>query len=428
MEIKKINDEKIQCGFKVLTEELEHHLTLAYEQIKHKVEVKGFRKGHVPRKIFETRFGKEELYNNALEKIVQNKYKEALAKKTFENMGMPKIVGLEEKNFKEKKDFHFNLEFNLKPKVVLGSYLGIKLSKGDLEITKEEINTQIDSLLDSKKKLVPKNSNVLENNDTAIFDFEGFIDDKPFEGGSAKNFSLEIGSKKFVPGFEEQMIGMKKEETRNITITFPNDYPKSDLANKKAIFKVTLHDLKTKVKPELTNELVVSLQYPEIKTVEELQTKVTEELTKQKEQQNKRRVEKEVLDQIKQNTQLTIPLTLIEEEKKDIKNKFQAQLQKQKLTLEQYQSYLGITEEKMEQNWHEEAKNNLEYQLIMEQVALQEKITVNPEKIEQCYKDLSQMHQMSLEQVKQNLDLEVLKQNLLLDEAWELVMKNVVFA
>ncbi|WP_349401841.1 trigger factor [Candidatus Phytoplasma solani] len=428
MEIKKVNDEKIQYCFEVSTLELEQHLALAYDKIKHKVEIKGFRKGHVPRKIFETRFGKDDLYANALEGIVQNRYKDILEKKDFESIGIPKIVDLKEKKFKKKQDFTFSLEFNVKPKVILGSYLGLKINKENLEVKDEEITAKINTLFDSKVELISKSIDVLEKEDTAIFDFQGLLDGNPFEGGTAKNFNLEIGSKQFVPGFEEQMIGMKKGETKNIEITFPSDYNQKKLSNQKVIFKVTLHEIKTKQKIELTDEMIVSLQYSEIKTLEELKNKIKEDLLKQKKKQHDIKMEKEVIDQITKNTQLTIPQDIIEEEKKHLQNEFQLKLQKQNLTLEQYQKYLGITKETMEKDWQEQAKKYLEYQLIMEQIALEQNIIISPEQIEKCYQQLSQINQLPLEKIKNNLKPQSLKKSLLLDEALKLVMKSVVFA
>ncbi|MBS2126555.1 trigger factor ['Fragaria x ananassa' phyllody phytoplasma] len=428
MKIKKVNDQKIQYFFKVSTPELEENLTLAYEKIKSKIKIKGFRKGYVPRNIFEIRFGKNDLYFQALEIIVQQKYQEALTKKKFENMGIPQMIALEEKKFKEKQDFTFGLEFMIKPKVVLGKYLGLTIKQSNLNINDNEIATKINSLIDRKSTLEPKSTDLLEKKDTAIFDFEGFVNNKPFEGGKGQNYSLEIGSSQFVPGFEEQMLGMKRGEKKDIEIIFPNTYHQKDLANQKAIFKITLHDIKIKKMPKLNDDLVKTLQYPKINTLEQLRNHIKQELLKERKKENDENLKKEVINQIVSQTKLEISTEIVTQEQNRLKSEFELQLKKQNLNLEQYQQYLGITKEKMEAEWYEQTRKNLEYQLIMEQIALEEKITISEEKLEKYYLVLNQNHKIPVEQIKKNVNPQTLKNSLLIEEAWKLVLQSVIFS
>lgn len=429
MEIKKINDQKVQYFFEVSSKELETQLASAYEKIKPKVEIKGFRKGHVPRKIFENRFGKDNLYSDALENIVQTKYQEVLQKKDFESMGMPQVIDLDEKKLKDNQNFTFGLEFIVKPKVTLKKYLGLEITKDDLEVTDYEVEEKINSLLEKQTTLESKTQNdFLELTDIAIFDFEGFVDDKPFEGGTAKDFSLEIGSGQFVPGFEDQMLGMKQGQTKDINITFPSDYHQKSLVNQKAVFKVTLHQIKTKKIPQLTDNLVKSLKLVNASTVEELKNNTKQTLLAQKKHKEKENVEKQVIEQLVKNSELEIPQEIVSQEQIRLQKEFEAQLKQQNLTLEQYKQYLGIDDEKMEKEFSQQAQKNIEYQLIMEQVAAQEKLTISQEKIEQKYQNLSNHYKVPVNQIKQNLPEKNLKHSLLMGEALELVINKAVVA
>ncbi|WP_227806998.1 trigger factor [Mulberry dwarf phytoplasma] len=429
MEIKKINDQKVQYFFEVSSKELETQLASAYEKIKPKVEIKGFRKGHVPRKIFENRFGKDNLYSDALENIVQTKYQEVLQKKDFESMGMPQVIDLDEKKLKDNQNFTFGLEFIVKPKVTLKKYLGLEITKDDLEVTDCEVEEKINSLLEKQITLEPKTQNdFLELTDNAIFDFEGFVDGKPFEGGTAKDFSLEIGSGQFLHGFEDQMLGMKQGQTKDINITFPSDYHQKSLANQKAVFKVTLHQIKTKKIPQLTDNLVKSLKLANASTVEELKNNTKQTLLAQKKHKDKENVEKQVIEQLVKNSELEIPQEIVSQEQIRLQKEFEAQLKQQNLTLEQYKQYLGIDDEKMEKEFSQQAQKNLQYQLIMEQVAAQEKLTIFQEKIEQQYQNLSNHYKVPVNHIKQNLPEKNLKHSLLMDEALELVINKAVVA
>ncbi|CCP88689.1 trigger factor [Candidatus Phytoplasma solani] len=282
-------------------------------------------------------------------------------------------------------------------------------------------------MLDSKATLEPKTTDLLELGDTAIFDFEGTIDGKPFAGGNAKNFSLEIGSGQFIPGFEEQMKGMKKGETKDLEVIFPSEYHQKDLANQKTNFKVTLHEIKSKQKPELTLDFIASLQMSAVHTLQDLQNKIKEELLEQKTKIHDQNVSKQVTEQIIATTKLQIPQDIINQEKKRLQNEFELQLKNQNLTLEQYQQYLGITKEKMEAEWLEQAKKELEYQLIMEKIAEEQKITISPEQIEEAYQNLSQIHNRPVAHIKHHLNQQSLTNSLLMDEAFKLVVKSVIF-
>lgn len=427
MDIKKNNNQKVQYFFEVSSNELETQLANAYEKIKTKVEIKGFRKGHVPRKIFENRFGKDNLYSDALENIVHTKYQEVLQKKDFESIGMPQVIDLDEKRIKDNQNFTFGLEFIIKPKFTLKKYLGLKIKKDDLEVKDFEVEEKINSLLEKQATLEPKTQNdSLELTDTAIFDFEGFVDDKPFEGGAAKNFNLEIGSGQFVPGFEDQMLGMKQGQTKDINITFPSDYNQKKLANQKVLFKVTLHQIKTKKLPQLTDNLVKSLKLANVSTVAELKNNTKQTLLEQKKHKDKENVKKQIIEQLVKNSELQIPQEIISQEQTHLQKEFEAQLKQQNLTLEQYKQYLGIGDENMEKEFKQQAQKNLQYQLIMEQVASQEKLTISTEKIEQQYQKLSNYYKVPVNQIKQNLPEKNLQHSLLMDEALKLVINKAV--
>src|SRR5690554_7765911 len=253
MKIEKLSSNRVKFVFQVTPDEFEHGLDFAYEAIKPEVSVKGFRKGHVTRKVYENNFGIETLFEDAINHVLHHKYHEALANKEYQIVGDP-VPNVNFEDVKVGETFEVSLELAVKPEVELGEYKGIEVEKLDSDVTDEEVMNQINALLDQNQTLELKEDGILEEGNTAIFDFDGYHNGEPFEGGKAENFELEIGSGQFIPGFEEQMVGLKAGEEKDINVTFPEQYHAENLAGEDAVFKVKLHEVKRKVAPELNDE------------------------------------------------------------------------------------------------------------------------------------------------------------------------------
>ena len=254
MKVEKVSNNRVRYTFEVTPHEFEHGLDHAFNHVQKDVEIKGFRKGHVPRNVYESKFGVESLYEDALNHVLHHKYHEAQNHPDYEIVGQPQ-VDVDFANIKRGESFEVALVAPVKPEVTLGAYKGIEVKDIKTDVSESEVNAEIKALLQQNGQLEPKEGK-LEFGDTAIFDFEGFLDNEPFEGGKAENYSLEIGSNQFIPGFEEQMVGMAPGEEKDLNVTFPEKYQAPNLAGKAVVFKVKLHEVKVKTEQELNDAFV----------------------------------------------------------------------------------------------------------------------------------------------------------------------------
>ncbi|MFA6800945.1 MAG: trigger factor, partial [Acholeplasmataceae bacterium] len=285
MKFEKIEDNRGKFTFEISPQEFEHALEHAFEHVQEDLEIKGFRKGHVPRNVFESKYGVESLYEEAINHALNHKYYEIQQHPEYGVIGEPQI-DVDFAKISREEAFNVNLIFEMKPEVTLGQYKEVEVSKVNFEVTDEEVENDIKKTLEEKGSLVVADK-AIESGDTAIFDFEGFVDGVPFEGGKSENYQLEIGSNSFIPGFEEQMIGLKAGDEKDLEVKFPEAYQSADLAGKDAIFKVKLHEVKVKQEPELNDEFVLSLEKENVKTVDELKAQTRTTLETQKAQQAK---------------------------------------------------------------------------------------------------------------------------------------------
>ncbi len=265
MNITVLENKKVKYTFEVTPDEFAHGIEHAYEHAKKDVEVKGFRKGHVPFSIFEKKYGVETLYEDALNHVLSHKYQEVLADTTHEVVSDPEI-DLDYKKVNRDTPFEVSLLFDVKPDVTLGDYKGLEATYPKTTVKASDVDLELQNMLKKDGTLEPKEGELLVG-DTAIFDFEGFLDGAPFDGGKAENYELEIGSNQFIPGFEEQMVGMTPGEEKELNVTFPENYQAENLKGKAVVFKVKLHDIKTKKPAELNDTWVEGLKRDE-KTVD----------------------------------------------------------------------------------------------------------------------------------------------------------------
>ncbi|MBN2604636.1 MAG: trigger factor [Bacilli bacterium] len=399
VKIDKLSGSKVRIEIEVTSEQLDHGLDHAFQHVKEEVEVKGFRKGSVPRAIYEQKFGVESLYEEALNHLIQETYIDAVTSNSIEVVAQPKI-DLDITKVEKGKGFKYVAEVAVKPEVTLGEYKNLTFKKLSDEVTEEQVAKEVAKLLEQNAELVLKEEGTLENGDTAIFDFEGFVDGVAFDGGKAENYELLIGSGQFIPGFESQMVGMTLGEEKDINVTFPEEYQAENLKGKDATFKVKLHEMKVKQLPELTDELVVELNREDAKTVNELKETTLKTLQEQLVQRNKNIMIDFAVEGASKNATLEIAEEMIIEEKNRLVDNVTQQAKQYNLDLETYLKYTGIPREEFEANLMKDAEKSLTYNLVVEAIAKAENITATKEEIEEKYNEIAAQYKMDVVQVR----------------------------
>ncbi|MDD4090660.1 MAG: trigger factor [Acholeplasmataceae bacterium] len=410
--------------FEVKPEEFNHGLEYAFNKIKEKVEIKGFRKGHVPQNIYEQKFGVETLYEDALNHVIIHRYDDIFKEKSVVIVGNPK-VDINFKTVSRDNPFSISLTFPIKPEVVLGDYVGVEVKKKDVSVNEDEIEMRVNNLLSKNNALKIKENGLLEKGDTAIFDFEGFLNDEPFEGGKAENHQLEIGSNSFIPGFEDKMIGMKANEERELELSFPEDYHAEELKGQDVVFKVKLHEVKTKEKEELTDEFVKTLKKDNVNTVLELKESIKNEIASEKEISEKNRIVGTAVEFAVKNAKVDIPQEMIEIEKENIYKQTESQAKQYGLEMETYLQFSGLTKEQFEEKILVQAQEKVLTSLVIEAIANKEDFPVSEEEINDKYQEFANHYNLSVKQVKEQLAEDVITNEVRFSKAINFLEENV---
>jgi trigger factor len=424
MKVEKLSENRVRYTFDVSPEEFEHGLDHAFDKVKKDVEIKGFRKGQVPRKIYDAKFGVETLYEQAINHVLMHKYSEALQDPDHEIVGEPKI-DLDVQNIKQGSPFEVRIETAIKPTVTLGTYKGVAVALDETTIKDTDVDLRIQDMLKKDATLEPKEG-PLEKGDTAIFDFEGFLDGEAFEGGKSENYELEIGSNTFIPGFEDQMIGMEAGKEADINVTFPEKYQAEKLAGKDVVFKIKLHEIKTKKPETLNDEWVKKLEREGIETVDQLKEQTKKELIDQKEQEATKRFNNDVIAKVIEEASVDIPKEMIDQETENYLNNIKEQAKQYGMEYEMFLSLNGTEPKAFEEGARKEAFKRVEMSLIFEAIANKESIKPSEEDIEAKYKELAEHHKMDLEEVKNRLSKEALTNDLATTLAYQFVIDNAI--
>ena len=402
MKVERINENTAKYTFEVTPEEFEHGLAHAFELIKDEVQIKGFRKGHVTQKQYESKFGDKGLYEDALNHVFGHKFDEALKDQTFRIVGEPEI-DLDITTVERGKSFTFSFIVPIKPDVTLGNYKGVEVDGEEISVTDEEVELRVEQDLTKKEVLKDKEGDTLEEGDTAIFDFKGLKDGVAFEGGTAENYQLVIGSGQFIPGFEEQMVGMKVEEQRNINLSFPEDYHAEDLAGQAVVFEVKLWEIKVKVRPELNDQFVRSLDLG-VKTVAEYKEHIRKDILNAKEIQEKARVTDSVVLQVTEDSVVKIPQAMIDYETNQYKQNLEAQAKQYGLDIETYISFSGQTMEQFTEEVNKQSELRLQQMLVIEAIMHAEKITATDDEVTKKYEEIASQYNIPVTEVKKYID------------------------
>lgn len=412
---------KKTVNYKVSGEEWTKAKDEAFAKIVKKAKVDGFRQGKVPRNVFEKKYGTGDIISEAMEKIVDAKYAETIVKEKLVPVVEPKL----EIEKASDDELEFKITFILDPEVKLGNYKGLKVKKEEAKVTKKEIEHEVSHILDRYAELVSKDGAV-EDGDTVIIDFKGFKDDEAFEGGSAEGYSLEIGSHSFIPGFEEGIIGMKKDESKDIDLTFPEDYMAKDLAGQKVVFNVLVHDIKKRVVPELDEEFFKDLDMEGVTNKEELNKVIEEEIKAQKEHDNENKFIDDLLEAASKNMTIDLDEEIIDAEVERMYKQFTERLKMQGIDEELYFTYAGVTKEKVKEDMKKEAEARVKYRYLLEAIVKEEKIEIADKEAKEELKKMADTYKMTEEELLKefNDSLEVLKYDLAMRKAIEILKDN----
>ena len=366
----------------------------AVQKIADQANIPGFRKGKAPRAIIEMHYGKEAVKQEAFEIVANKAYSEALNQEKLIPVSDPKV---EESTFEEGKDMELTIKVTLKPEPELGEYKGLHVEKKEVEVTDEQVDAQIKDMMGRDAKMVvAEEGAVIEKGDFAIIDFAGTVDGEPFSGGEGKGYPLEVGSNSFIPGFEDQLVGLSKGDSTDVEVTFPEDYFVKDLAGKEAIFKVNIQDVKRKELPELNDEYVASKT--EFKTVEDLRANYKERMQKAAEANAKAEYEHELIDLAVANAKFSVPEIMIEDKISQMVEEMKMSLESRKMSLDMYMQYTGLDMAKIRENQRPVAEENVKTDLVL--VAKAEDIQVDMADVDAEIAAISAQHGASPEEVK----------------------------
>jgi trigger factor len=420
--------EKIEKNLGVLTVEVESEkvnqaIDKAFKKVVAKVAVPGFRKGKVPRTIFEKRYGVESLYNDAMDFILQDSYVEAVEETGIEPIDRPDV---DIQQFAKDQEFKFTAKVQVKPEVTLGEYKGIEVEEASAEVTEEDIAAELKRLQERHAEVVVLDDGKVEQGDITSIDFEGFVDGAPFEGGKAEKYSLEIGSNSFIPGFEDQIVGMELGEERDINVTFPEQYHSEELKGKAALFKVKLQELRRKNLPELDDEFAKDVS--EFDTLEEFKQDIADRLKKQKQDEQKRARETEVVEKAAAAATVDVPEVMVESEVEHMLRDFENRLRMQGMNLELYYQFSGQSEDSMREQMRTDAQTRVLNNLVLEAIVAAEKIEVSEEEVSEELQSLAERYQRPVEELRKayeaNGTLDSLKENLEIRKAIDFLVEH----
>ena len=378
------NANEVKLELTIEAQKFEEAIKKVYFQSAKYFNIPGFRKGKAPMNIVEKYYGKEIFYEDAFNEVVPAELEEALKENNIEAVSRPDI---DVKQIEKGKDLIFTAVFQTKPEAELGKYKGIEIPKIEYTVSDEDINHELGHMQEHNSRLISIEDRPVEKGDIAVIDFEGFVDGKAFEGGKAEGHELEIGSNTFIPGFEDQIIGMKIDEERDIKVKFPDEYFSKDLAGKDATFKVKVHEIKKKELPELDDEFAKDVS--EFDTLEELKKSIKDRLEKDNEQKQKYETEDAVIKAVCENVKVDIPSGMIETETEDMLRNIETRLSYQGLKLEQYLQMMGKTAEEVKKEYEPQAIEAIKSRLMLEAVIKAEKIEATEDEIVEKMKEMA---------------------------------------
>lgn len=414
------NKNEVKLTFNIEAEKFEEAMKKVYVKTAKYFSIPGFRKGKAPMQLVERQYGSAIFYEDAFNELVPDIYDEAIKENKVEAVSKPSIDIVQ---MEKGKELIFTATVETKPEVELGKYKGIEIKKIEYNTSDEEIEHELGHMAERNARLVTVEDRPVEKGDITTIDFEGTIDGVAFEGGKAENHELEIGSNTFIAGFEDQIIGMKLEEEKDVKVKFPDDYFAKDLAGKDAVFKVKLHEIKKKELPKIDDEFAKDVS--EFDTLSELKNSIKEKLDTENANKEKYETEQEAIKVVCDNTKIDIPNGMIELEIDNMMRDMETRLSYQGLKLSQYLQMMNKTEEDVRSNFRKQAEDSVKSRLVLEAIVKAENIEATPEEINDKLKELAKQYGRKEEELLENTQLnEYVSENIKTEKAIDFIVKN----
>lgn len=424
LQVEKLEKNMAKLTIEVSAEELEKALQAAYLKQRKNISVPGFRKGKVPRQMIEKMYGPEIFYDDAANALLPDAYAKAYDECELDIVSQPTIDVVQ---IEKGKPFIFTAEVATKPEVTLGEYKGVKVDKVSNRVTAKEVDAKLEEEQKKNARTVAVLDRAVQDGDEVVLDFEGFVDGVAFEGGKGENYPLTIGSGSFIPGFEEQLIGVEAEKEVEVNVTFPEDYHAADLAGKAAVFKCTVHEIKVKELPELDDDFAAEVS--EFDTLDEYKADIKAKIKEQKIADGNRQKEDQAVEKAVANATMEIPEAMIDTQANQMAQEFAQRIQSQGLTLEQYFQFTGLTADKMLEELKPQAVKRIETRLVLEAIAKAENIEISEEKFEAELVKMAESYQMEVDKLKEFMgesEKEQMKQDMAVQEAVTFLVENAV--
>lgn len=398
LKVENLDHNMVKLTIEVSAEEFEKATETAYKKNKNRINVPGFRKGKAPQKMIEKLYGAGVFYEDAANELIPKAYDAEIANCDLDLVSQPKI---EVEQIEKGKPFIFTAEVAVKPEVTLGEYKGVEVPKTEVSVTDEEVDAEVDKEREKNARTVTVEDRPVENGDMIKLDFDGSVDGVPFDGGKAENYDLTVGSGSFIPGFEDQLVGVSAGQDVDVKVTFPEDYHAKELAGKEAVFKCKVNEIRKKEIPEADDEFAQDVS--EFDTLAEYKEDVKKKLTEQKENAAKNAKESAAVEAAVANAEMDIPDAMVEGQVRRMADDFARRIQSQGLSVEQYFQFTGTTAEKLLEQMRPEALKRIKNSLTLEAIAAKENFEVAEEKVEEELKKMADTYKMEVEKVKEAL-------------------------
>ena len=395
LQVEKLEKNMAKLTIEASAEDFEKAIQKVYLKARGNINIPGFRKGKAPRKLIEKMYGTGVFYEDAANDLIPTAYAEALKDCDLEIVSRPEINVTQ---IEAGKPFIFTAEVAVKPEVTLGEYKGVEVEKSDVEVTEEDINKEVDKERENNSRTIDVDDRAVESGDIIKLDFDGSVDGVPFEGGKAENYTLTIGSGSFIPGFEDQLIGTKIGEEKDVTVTFPEDYHEKSLAGKEAVFKCKVNAISVKELPEADDEFASEVS--EFETLAEYKEDIKKKLTEKKEKAARAKKEAQAIEKAVENATMEIPDAMIDTQVQSMMEDFARRMQSQGLSLEQYFQFTGMDVKKMHDQMKPEALKRIQNSLVLEAVAKAENIEISDEKVDEEIAKMAEAYKMEVEKLK----------------------------
>ena len=396
LQVEKLEHSMAKLTIEVAAEDVEKALQAAYLKQRGKLSIPGFRKGKVPRQMIEKMYGPEIFYDEAANHMVSDAYGKAYDECELEITSQPEITVVQ---LEKGKPFIFTAEVAIKPEVTLGEYKGLKVEKTSTRVTQKEVDEEIEKERERNARTIEVTDRAVADKDMVTMDFEGFVDGEAFEGGKGTDYPLTIGSGTFIPGFEEQLIGAEIEKELDVNVTFPEDYHVENLAGKPAVFKCTVHTIKTKELPDLDDEFASEVS--ECDTLDEYKDEVKKKIKERKENEAKEKKENQAVEKAVENAQMEIPKPMLDLQVRQMADDFARRMQQQGLSMEQYFQFTGMTAERMMSELDPQAEKRIKTRLVLEAIAEAENIEVSDERLDEELQKMADAYQMEIDKLKE---------------------------